>query len=64
MAMGFWRGIITGSILGGIIARMMGTPSRKMSTEEISQQVDKMRVQAEKMMHEAREGVKGIYRKK
>lgn len=64
MAMGFWRGIITGGIIGGLIARMMGSPVKKMGTEEMSQQMSKMRVQAEKMMNEAREGVKGIARKK
>ncbi|NLC76983.1 MAG: hypothetical protein GX750_05110 [Clostridia bacterium] len=64
MAMGFWRGIITGGIIGGIITRLLGSPAKKPSMEEMSQQVDKMRVKAEKMMNDAREGVRGMYRKK
>lgn len=64
MAMGFWRGIITGGIIGGIIAKMMDSPEKKPVMDGMSEQVGKMRVKAEKMMTEAREGVKGIYRKK
>lgn len=64
MAMGFWRGIIAGSIIGSLFGRLMGSPTKKLTMEGMSQRMSKLRGQAEKVMHEAKDGVKGVYRKK
>lgn len=64
MAMGFWRGMIAGGIIGGLISKWFGKPLRKVNMEEMSQKINELRGKAEKAMHEARDGVKGITRKK
>lgn len=60
MAMGFWRGMIAGGILGGLFGRLMGSPTKKMTVEGMSQKMSKLKGQAERVMNEA----KGVYRKK
>lgn len=64
MAMGFWRGMIAGSIIGGLFGRLMGSPTKKLTMEGMSQRMSKLRGQAERVVNEAKDGVKGVYRKK
>lgn len=64
MSRGFWRGIIAGSVLGGLMGNWLGKPAKKINSEQLNQQMGKLRVQAQKVMDEAKDGVKELYQRK
>ncbi|HHW08132.1 MAG TPA: hypothetical protein GXX34_11505 [Clostridia bacterium] len=64
MTMGFWRGMIAGGIIGGLMSKWFGKPLKKVNMEDMSHKISELRGRAEKAMHEAKDGVKGIARKK
>ncbi|MFA5535609.1 MAG: hypothetical protein WDA53_00360 [Bacillota bacterium] len=64
MAKGFWRGIIAGGLVGGLIDKFMKRPQRKiLDDKKLKKQMNHMGVQAKKAVEGVREGFKDLYKK-
>lgn len=65
MARSFWRGIVAGGLIGGLISKFIGPPQRKgLDNKELKKQMSHMRIQAKKAVEDAKVGLKEVYRKK
>lgn len=65
MARSFWRGIIAGGFIGGLVSKLLAPPQRKsLVSKDFKKQMGKMGFQAKKAMEDAKGGIKEFYRKK
>ncbi len=64
MTRSFWRGVIAGGLIGGLIDKFMRPPQRKILDEKkLKKQMNHMRVQAKKTVEDVKDGFKDLYKK-
>ncbi|NLC39076.1 MAG: hypothetical protein GX779_07375 [Clostridia bacterium] len=66
MAREFWRGVITGGLLGGFLSNLLAAPGKKIQDEamtDIQNRPRRISVKAQRAMEGVKDGVKEIWKK-
>ncbi|HHX50123.1 MAG TPA: hypothetical protein GX711_01635 [Clostridia bacterium] len=66
MARGFWKGVMTGGLLGGFISSLLASPAKKSRDRgqpDVQDRTRRIKVKAQRAMEEVKDGVKEMWKK-